>query len=225
MREKYVIIVAGGKGLRMGSNIPKQFLLLNGKPILMHTIEAFYNYDFSVRIIVVLPEEQMAHWQSLCVEYNFNIRHQVVEGGKTRFHSVKNGLQFVRYESLVAIHDGVRPLVSQELIAKAFETAEWEKAVYPVIPVTDTLRKFAADGRSKKMNRARFCYVQTPQVFLSRVIIHAYDAEYSEEFTDDISVVEAQRNCKPKIIVGSRENIKITTPVDLAIAETLIRKR
>jgi 2-C-methyl-D-erythritol 4-phosphate cytidylyltransferase len=225
MREKYVIIVAGGKGLRMGTDVPKQFLLLNGKPVLMHTLEAFYNYDSRIHILLVLPGEQLSYWRSLCEEYHFTVQHQITEGGETRFHSVKNGLQQVKNKSLVAIHDGVRPLVSKKLISKAFETAEKEKAVYPVIPVVDTLRKLTADGRSQLMDRSQFCLVQTPQVFLSEVIIPAYQTDYSENFTDDISVVEAQGICIPVIIEGSRENIKITTPVDLAIAETLTGKR
>ncbi|MCL1938453.1 MAG: 2-C-methyl-D-erythritol 4-phosphate cytidylyltransferase [Candidatus Azobacteroides sp.] len=223
MREKYLIVVAGGKGLRMGTDIPKQFLLLNGRPLLMHTIEAFYRYDSGMHIILVLPQEQQAYWQSLCVEYHFTISHRTINGGETRFHSVKNGLQEVKSESLVAIHDGVRPLVDQRLIAEAFETAKNAGAVYPVIPVVDTLRKLNIHGISRMVDRSQFRLVQTPQVFLSEVIIAAYQLNYSQKFTDDISVVEARKNCIPRMIDGCRENIKITTPLDLSIAETIIR--
>ena len=225
MRDKYVIIVAGGKGLRMGMDIPKQFLLINGKPVLMHTIEVFYNFDSSIRIVLVLPKEQQGYWKSLCQKYEFNLSHEIACGGDTRFHSVKNGLEFVKSESMVAIHDGVRPLVDKVVISKAFEAAEIHKAAYPVIPVIDTLRKRSTDGRSKMVNRSDYCLVQTPQVFLSKVILSAYSMEYSDKFTDDISVVEARRNCKPVMIEGSRENIKITTPVDLAVAEALLKCR
>jgi 2-C-methyl-D-erythritol 4-phosphate cytidylyltransferase len=225
MREKYLIVVAGGKGLRMGTDIPKQFLLLNGKPLLMFTLEAFYLYDSRIHIILVLPQEQQAYWQSLCVEYHFTVPHRTVSGGETRFHSVKNGLQEVKSGSVVAIHDGVRPLIDRQLIAGAFETAEKAGAVYPAIPVVDTLRKLGADGRSRIVDRSQFRLVQTPQVFLSEVIISAYQLSYSEKFTDDISVVEARKNCIPQMIEGSRENIKITTPLDLAIAGKIMSER
>jgi len=225
MREKYVIVVAGGQGLRMGTDIPKQFLLLNGKPLLMYTLEAFHLYDSRIRIVLVLPQEQQAYWQSLCVEYLFTIPHRTINGGETRFHSVKNGLQEIKSESLVAIHDGVRPLVDRSLIAEAYETAQKAGAVYPAIPVVDTLRKINAYGGSQLVDRSQFRLVQTPQVFLSEVILSAYQVSYSEKFTDDISVVEAQKNCIPQLIEGRRENIKITTPLDLAIAEKIMTLR
>ncbi|MCC8146561.1 MAG: 2-C-methyl-D-erythritol 4-phosphate cytidylyltransferase [Bacteroidales bacterium] len=225
MKHKYVIIVAGGKGLRMGTEVPKQFLLLEGKPVLMHTIRAFYDYDPAIRIVLVLPEIQQPYWKTLCKEYSFDIGHEIANGGDTRFHSVKNGLKRVLTDSLVAVHDGVRPLVDKKIIAAAFEAAEIHKAAYPVIPVVDTLRKKVTEGRSKKVDRSKYCLVQTPQVFISKVIISAYEMDYSENFTDDISVVEARKNCKPVMIEGSRENIKITTPVDLAVAEALLKCR
>jgi 2-C-methyl-D-erythritol 4-phosphate cytidylyltransferase len=225
MSKKYVIIVAGGKGSRMGTDIPKQFLLLHGKPVLMYAMEAFYTYDSAMQIIVVLPIEQKTYWRSLCKDHNCKIKHQIADGGETRFQSVKNGLQLVTEDSLVAVHDGVRPLVSQELIATLFQTAEEKKAAYPVIHIADTLRRLIVNGSSKIMDRSKFYRVQTPQVFSSKILIHAYKSKYSEKFTDDVSVVETRRLCKPVMVEGSNENIKITTPIDLVIAEAIISQQ
>jgi 2-C-methyl-D-erythritol 4-phosphate cytidylyltransferase len=224
--KKYVIILAGGKGLRMGTDIPKQFLLLGEKPVLMHTIEAFYDYDPCIRIILVLSKEQGNYWKLLCEKYQFTIEHQITYGGETRFHSAKNGLQLVTEEnSLVAIHDGVRPLVTQKIISNAFETAERGKSAYPVIPVPDTLRRLLPNEKNRLVDRSKFFLVQTPQVFSSKMIIHAYLTEYSPEFTDDVSVAEKRKSCKAIMIEGSQENIKITTSIDLAIAEAILKCR
>jgi 2-C-methyl-D-erythritol 4-phosphate cytidylyltransferase len=223
--KKYVIILAGGKGLRMGTDIPKQFLLLREKPVLMHTIEAFYNYDPCIRIILVLSENQGDYWHLLCEKHHFTIDHQVTWGGETRFHSVQNGLQLVDEDSYVAIHDGVRPLVTQKIIADAFEIAERGKSAYPVIPVSDTLRRLLPNEKSRLVDRSKFFLVQTPQVFSSKVIIRAYHADYSPEFTDDVSVAEKRKSCKAIMIEGSRENIKITSPIDFAIAEAILKCR
>ncbi|MDR0681201.1 MAG: 2-C-methyl-D-erythritol 4-phosphate cytidylyltransferase [Dysgonamonadaceae bacterium] len=224
--KKYVIILAGGKGLRMGTDIPKQFLLLREKPVLMHTIEVFYNYDPYIRIILVLSEEQKNYWKLLCEKYQFTVEHQITYGGETRFHSVKNGLQLIIDEdSLVAIHDGVRPLVTQKIISNAFETAEKGKSAYPVIPVPDTLRRLLPNKKNRLVDRSKFFLVQTPQVFSSKMIIRAYHTDYFPEFTDDVSVAEKRKSCKAIMIEGSRENIKITTPVDLAIAEAILKCR
>jgi 2-C-methyl-D-erythritol 4-phosphate cytidylyltransferase len=209
----------------MGTDIPKQFLLLREKPVLMHTIEAFYNYDPYIRIILVLSEKQEDYWKSLCEKYQFTIDHQVTWGGETRFHSVKNGLQLVDDDSLVAIHDGVRPLVTQKIISDAFETAERGKSAYPVIPVSDTLRRSLPNERSRLVDRSKFVLVQTPQVFSSKMIIRAYHTDYSPDFTDDVSVAEKRKSCKAITIEGSRENIKITSPVDLVIAEAILKCR
>lgn len=226
MKKKYVIIVAGGKGLRMGGELPKQFMLLAGRPVLVHTIEAFYNYDPDINIIVVLPEDQRVYWSQVCKVYNVTIQHQVVNGGETRFHSVKNGLQLVDEDTVVAVHDGVRPLVSSELIAKVYEIAESEKGAYPVIPLVDSLRKYVSPkGKSRPVDRSKYCLVQTPQTFLSNVLKYAYKQEYKEKFTDDVSVVEDVKNCVPVMIEGTQKNIKITTPIDLKIAEALIKCR
>ena len=223
--KKYALIVAAGSGSRMETAIPKQFLLLQGKPVLMHTLEAFYNYDPEIQIIALLAPEQKDYWHDLCQKHNFRINHLVVDGGATRFHSVKNGLAHVDDEALVAVHDGVRPIVDRELLEVLFLEAEKEKAVYPAVPVVDTLRRWMGNGKNKTMDRSKFYLVQTPQVFSSRLLTRAYQTEYSEQYTDDVSVVEARRLCTPVMVAGKRENIKITTPVDLIIAEAILKQR
>ena len=221
--KKYLIVVAGGKGIRMGQLIPKQFMLLCGRPVLFHTLEAFYNYDSAIEIILVLPEEQRAYWKEVCDSYSFPIPHQVVAGGGTRFHSVKNGLENVPKGSLVAIHDGVRPLVPLDVIERTFVKAEKEKAAYPVIPVTDSLRKYATNSGSIFVDRSQYCLVQTPQVFHSSLLKESYNQSYQEAFTDDVSVVEAMGRCIPVMVEGSKENLKITTSSDLILVESLIK--
>jgi 2-C-methyl-D-erythritol 4-phosphate cytidylyltransferase len=237
MQNKYIIIVAGGKGLRMGADMPKQFLLLSGRPVLMHTLEAFHNYDSAIHIVLVLPEGQKVYWKNLCADYNFRIAHQVVSGGETRFHSVKNGLLLIEKQLaaneqgwmddvLIGVHDGVRPLVGKDLITKAYEQAGFEKGAFPVVAVTDSLRKLShSSKKSIPVDRSKYFLVQTPQVFQADVLINAYKQDYNEAFTDDVSVVEAAGICHPVMIDGSRENIKITTPVDFVIAQTLIKCR
>ena len=187
----------------------------------MHTIEAFYCYDPNIHIILVLSEKQKIYWNSLCQQYNFEIYHHIIEGGTNRFYSVKNGLILVKKNCLVAVHDGVRPLVREKLIANTFEIAEKTSAVYPAIPITDTLRQIT-NGNNILINRSEFYLVQTPQVFLSDILINAYAATSFEHFTDDISLVESKKICTPVMIKGSKKNIKITTPIDLLIAEALI---
>ena len=221
---KYVIIVAGGKGSRMNTNIPKQFLLLDGLPVLMHTINAFDNYDATMEIIVVLPENQKDHWQELCVQYHFNREHAVVSGGETRFHSVRNALSLIPEGTFVAVHDGVRPLVSRELISKLFDAAKISKLVCPVIPIADSIRKKTGSS-TKRVDRNQYLLMQTPQVFYSNYIKDAYKQDYSPIFTDDLSVLEENRNFRPVLLEGSRENIKITTPIDLIIAEAILKCR
>jgi len=225
MKDKYVIIVAGGKGERMGVEIPKQFLLLYGKPILMRTIEVFFRYDNRINIVVVLPESQRSYWQELCKDYEFDIFHQVVNGGKNRFESVRNGLELVPEGiSTVAIHDGVRPLVSVDLIERSFTKAQKNGCAFPVILVVDTLRK-REEIRSVTVDRSAYCLVQTPQVFSSDIIKEAYLQPYSPFFTDDVSVVESLHKYHVYEIEGARENIKITTPFDLLVAEAILTQR
>lgn len=220
----YVIIVAGGKGLRMGADIPKQFLPIGGKPVLMRTIERFREYRRDLSIILVLPEAQQAYWKELCMEYGFDIPHRLANGGSTRFESSKNGIAAIpkEEEGFVAIHDGVRPFVSTDTIARCFEAVEESYAVIPVMPVTDTLRYIDRQGGGKNVLRSDYRTVQTPQVFDLALLRRAFDQPYQDSFTDDASVVESL-GCPVAMVEGNRENIKITTPFDIAVAETLLK--
>jgi 2-C-methyl-D-erythritol 4-phosphate cytidylyltransferase len=217
---KIAIIVAGGKGERMNADVPKQFLEINGKPILMHTLEAFMNFDASLQLILVLPAAQIDFWETLCEAHDFSIPHQIVAGGQTRFHSVKNGLDVVKIPSLVAIHDGVRPLVSKDTIARCFDTAEKFGAAIPTMDSIESIRFVDANG-SKSVDRTAYKMVQTPQVFDAELLKKAYEQEFSVLFTDDASVVEAM-GVKVHLVEGNRENIKITTGFDLIVAERLL---
>lgn len=217
--QKYALIVAGGKGLRMGTELPKQFLPIAGKPVLMHTLEAFRTYDSEMKLILVLPHSQQTYWKELCEEYCFSIPHVVVDGGETRFHSVKNGLTKVDTFGWVAVHDGVRPFVSQDVIARCFEQVKEKQAVIPVTDVIDTVRRLD-NNQSVTVDRNQYKLVQTPQVFDADLLKKAYDQPYIPCFTDDASVVEAL-GVSVCLIPGNRENIKITTPFDLKIASVL----
>lgn len=216
--KKHVVIVAGGKGLRMGGDIPKQFLPVGGKPVLMRTLEAFYAYDSSIHLILVLPLDQQNYWKELCSTYQFSLPHDIVNGGETRFHSVKNGLAMVD-EGWVGVHDGVRPFVSQKVISNCFDNARINGAVIPVIGVVETVR-YLDDKRSITVPRDRYKLVQTPQVFEVNLLKRAYGQTYTDKFTDDASVVEAMGE-QVHLVEGNRENIKITTPFDLKLAELL----
>ena len=217
--KKHIIIVAGGKGLRMGGEIPKQFLPICGKPVLMRTLEVFHAYDSAIHIVLVLPVSQQTYWKELCAEYHFALPHDVADGGETRFHSVLNGLAKIEGEGLVGVHDGVRPFVSQEVIARCYEEAAEKKAVIPVIGVVETVRHLE-DGESVTVPRDQYKLVQTPQVFDLALLRQAYHQEYTDMFTDDASVVEALGE-KVHLVEGNRENIKLTTPFDLKLAELL----
>lgn len=216
----YALIVAGGKGLRMGSELPKQFLPIGGKPVLMRTIEAFYAYNSEIQIILVLPCSQQPYWADLCREHHFSVPHHVADGGETRFHSVKNGLAFVTTPGLVGVHDGVRPFVAGEVIASCYILAAEKKAVVPVIDVVETVRHLEG-GESVTVNRDEYKLVQTPQVFDADLLKQAYEQPYTADFTDDASVVEALGS-PVFLTAGNRENIKITTPFDLKIATALL---
>lgn len=218
--KKYVIIVAGGKGMRMGSELPKQFLSIGGRPILMHTLEAFRKYDASMQIILVLPKAQQDFWKQLCDGHGFDVEHLIADGGETRFHSVKNGLALVQDTGLVGVHDGVRPFVSVDVIRRCYDLAERQKAVVPVIDVVETLRHLTADG-SETVGRNDYRLVQTPQVFDAELLKQAYEQEFTPFFTDDASVVEAM-GVSVCLAEGNRENIKITTPFDLKIGSALL---
>jgi 2-C-methyl-D-erythritol 4-phosphate cytidylyltransferase len=217
---RYAIIVAGGKGLRMGSNLPKQFIEIAGKPILMHTIERFYQADPSIKIIVVLPCDEQNLWKSLCERYHFSLPHTVTGGGETRFHSVKNGLALTDKEGIIGIHDGVRPFVAIDVIQRCYAEAERLKAVVPVIEIVDSVRRIIAKDNSNSVDRSNYKLVQTPQVFDAAILHAAYEQPFSPSFTDDASVVESS-GTKIHLIQGNRENIKITTPFDAIIAKYL----
>jgi 2-C-methyl-D-erythritol 4-phosphate cytidylyltransferase len=221
----YMIIVAGGHGTRMGSDIPKQFLKIDGKPILMRTLERFHDYDPEMHLIVVLPKEQQEYWHKLCEEYHFTIPHEIADGGETRFQSSKNGLALIPddAEGLVGFHDGVRPFVSHDTIRRCIEMAEEEYTAIPVVPVTSTLRHIDPRGGGFNVDRSLYREVQTPQVFDITLARQAFNQPDRSQFTDDSSVIESL-GCKVSIVEGNRENIKITTPFDLTIAEAIIRK-
>ncbi|MDD6392732.1 MAG: 2-C-methyl-D-erythritol 4-phosphate cytidylyltransferase [Prevotella sp.] len=223
MTKDYIIIVAGGKGQRMGSSVPKQFLLLCGKPVLMHTIEAFHSYSTSLEIILVLPEEQQTHWKELCEEYGFTTPHTVVSGGSTRFESSRNGISIIPDDAdgVVGIHDGVRPLVSAAVIDRCYESARENYAAIPVMPLTDTLRFVGESGCGRNVLRSDYVIVQTPQVFDIALAKRAFSLPYKESFTDDASVVE-DLGCQVSVVEGCRENIKLTTPFDMKVAEAIL---
>lgn len=218
----YALVVAGGSGERMKSDIPKQFIEIAGKPVLMHAIEKFRMYDSSIQIIVVLPENQTDYWNELRDKYSFTVPHTVAVGGATRFHSVRNGLDLITEPGIIAIHDGVRPLVSIAAIGRCFETAMKLGNAIPVISPSDSLRKISPDG-SEALDRTGIKLVQTPQVFHTSLIKKAFLQDYLPEFTDDAMVLE-RTGTRINLVEGNRENIKITTPEDLIIAECLIKR-
>lgn len=218
----YALIVAGGTGKRMGTDIPKQFIELAGKPILMHTINRFIAFGKYIEIIIVLPEDHFKLWENLKEKYAFKVPHEVIRGGSTRFLSVKSGLELITGNGLVAIHDGVRPLVSTAVIRRCFETAEKFGSAVPVVSNTSSLR-LLTDGGSIPVSRKDIVIVQTPQVFRTELIREAYMQDYSEEFTDDATVLEKSGG-KIRLVEGNRENIKITNPEDLLIASALLPK-
>ena len=222
----YIIIVAGGKGLRMGADIPKQFLPVGGKPVLMRTLERFREYAADLQIILVLPKDQQDYWRELCQQYNFDVEYTLANGGETRFHSVQNGLALVPddAEGVVGVHDGVRPFPSVEVIRNCYETARTAKAVIPVIPIVETVRHLVSESnvqRSITVPRGDYRLVQTPQTFDIQLLKAANRQPYNDGFTDDASVVEAY-GFDITLVEGNRENIKITTPFDMTIAEALL---
>lgn len=239
----YVIIVAGGKGLRMGSDIPKQFLPIGGRPVLMRTVERFREYSKDIQVILVLPKAQQDYWYQLCEEYYFDEEYMLANGGETRFHSVQNGLALIPddAEGVVGVHDGVRPFPSIEVIRCCYDTARKAKAVIPVIPVVETLRHIYSSGQqqtntdspkesavvrcnniSVTVPRDEYRLVQTPQCFDIQLLKAANQQPYDDGFTDDASVVESYGH-PITFVEGNRENIKITTPYDLKIAEVLVQ--
>ena len=219
--KRYAIIVAGGKGLRMGGELPKQFIPIEGRPVLMRTLDTFHACDESIQIILVLPRDHQDYWRELCAQYQFAVPHRIADGGATRFHSVQNGLSLVDApEALVAVHDGVRPFVSHEVISRCYAEAEAHGAVVPVIPVVETVRQLVGEG-SVTVDRNAYRLVQTPQTFRATLLRRAYEQPYTDAFTDDASVVEALGEAVT-LVDGNRENIKLTTPFDLIVAKALV---
>lgn len=221
--KKFVIIVAGGSGQRMGTDLPKQFLELCGKPILMHTLQRFIDFDPQSELILVLPEAQQQLWQALCIKYSFTVPHHVVSGGQTRFHSVKNGLKLVSQDSLVMIHDGVRPLVSEQTLNRCCQMALEKGNAIPVLPVNESLRMIQGQ-ENVAVDRSRYFSVQTPQTFISGQILKSFEQPYDPVFTDDASVAE-RAGFIIHMVEGNTANIKITTPTDLVIAEVFLKEK
>ncbi len=223
LKDKYLIIVAGGLGKRMQSATPKQFLELSGKPLLLHVFERFYAWDQTLQFILVLPENHFKKWEEICQRYSFDIEHILVKGGKERFDSVKNGLQVIEASSgLVGIHDGVRPLVSHQLMQTAFDTAELLGNAVPAIEVKESVRMIESDG-NHVADRSKIRLIQTPQVFELKMIRKAYEQKYRPDFTDDATVLEAMGH-DIHLVKGDAANIKITEPSDLNLAEYYLNK-
>jgi len=220
--KNYALIVAGGSGSRMNSEIPKQFILLNNLPILMHSINRFTAFDHDIEIVVVLPKSQFPYWKQLCKTHNFTTPHLLIEGGETRFQSVKKGLAAIDDDGLVAIHDGVRPLVNRATINRCFETASKTGNAIPVMPVVESLR-LVTPTDNKAVDRSQFVTIQTPQVFSISEIKAAYGQSFQPTFTDDATVLESTGK-KIHLVEGNSENIKVTHPLDLKIAEVLIKQ-
>jgi 2-C-methyl-D-erythritol 4-phosphate cytidylyltransferase len=220
---KSVIIVAGGSGKRMGSVIPKQFLELNGKPVLMWTIEKFYAYDPKISIILVLPLDQVSYWDRLCIQHKFKIKHEVAFGGESRFHSVKSGFKLVEKGSCTGIHDGVRPLVSSKTIDRCFREAEKYGNAIPFVNLNESVRRLK-NNKSKALNRELIKIIQTPQVFSYEQLENAYNQEYKDSFSDDATIVE-KLGYQINLLEGNIENIKLTTPFDMKMAEMYLDKK
>lgn len=220
---RFAIIVAGGKGLRMGGEIPKQFLPVGGKPVLMRAIEVFRQAYSDINIVLVLPASQQDYWLQLCSEYAFDVPFQIANGGETRFHSVYNGLKLIPDDAdgIVGVHDGVRPFVTMETIRRCYDDAEKYGAVVPVVPVVETVRQLREDGSSFTVPRDEYKLVQTPQTFRISLLKEAYRQPYTSFFTDDASVVEAMGE-SVRLVEGNRENIKITTPSDIRFVNGLL---
>lgn len=229
--KKFAVIVAGGSGKRMATQVPKQFLPLQDKPILMHTLEAFHAYDAHLQLVLVLPEAQVDYWLELCETHQFGLPHTITFGGQERYDSVKNGLLMVQQlrgpqaeKALVAVHDAVRPFVDAALLERCYAKAAETGAVVPTIPMVDSLRRVLPDGSNQAEDRAAFCHVQTPQVFDADALWAAYRLPYQDSFTDDASVMEAA-GASITLVEGSRHNTKITTQEDLDLATFRLSQR
>ncbi len=219
----YALIVAGGSGSRMNSDIPKQFLLLHQRPVLMHTIDAFYHSDLKPEIIVALHKDYFQYWKDLCNTHNFIIPHKLVEGGDERFHSVKNSLNELKEKSIVAVHDALRPLVSNDLITRAFGEAQKKGTAVAAVPSRDSIRQLQND-KTIALDRKTIYIIQTPQVFGSDILKQAYQQDFDSSFTDDASVVE-RAGVNINLIEGELSNLKITYPEDLRVAELFFKEK
>lgn len=220
----FAVIVAGGSGTRMQTEIPKQFLLLNGKPVIMHTISAFCASPQKPELLIVLNEQHFELWKDLCRKYNFMIEHQLVAGGNTRFHSVKEALHLIEENSIIAVHDAVRPLISTQVIDDAYQLALEKGNAVVAVPSKDSVRLQNPNGTSKSLNRTEVFLVQTPQTFQSKIIKEAYEQAYNEHFTDDASVVESS-GVQINLLSGDPDNLKITFPTDLRLAEMILNEK
>jgi len=223
INKEYALIVAGGKGTRIKSKLPKQFLELSGLPILMHTINAFYRYSTAITVILVLPEDDFRIWEELCVKHHFSQPVILQHGGETRFQSVKNGLDKINDDGLVAIHDGVRPLISEDIIGASFRLAAVHQSAVTAVRLKDSIRMTDQDN-TKAMDRSKFRLIQTPQTFQVSLIKQAYKVKEDPSLTDDASVAEKAGHTI-SLFEGSYENIKITTSEDLIVAEALLNAR
>lgn len=221
--KKYAVIVAGGKGVRMGSAVPKQFLPLNGQPILYHTIRAFIDAYADVHLVLVLPSDQLSYAQMVLQSFPERIDVTITAGGETRYHSVQNGLKVVEGNSIVFVHDGVRPLITTELIHRCYEQAVEKGSAIPAIAVSDSMR-IIEDDESRPIDREMMRIIQTPQTFRSEIILPAFEQEYQASFTDEATVVEANGGIV-FLAAGEKGNIKVTTPEDMIVAEALLKAR
>ncbi len=218
--KRSALIMAGGSGIRMGGKLPKQFALLSGKPVLMHTLERFHSYDPQMLLVLVLPKDQMDLWIELCDRYSFMVPHETTTGGQERFHSVQNGLRLLDDQGIVFIHDAVRPLVSLYTLERCFLLAVEKGNAVPVVPVSESVR-FGDAAENRPIDRNQTWLVQTPQVFLSQSIKEAYTQNFQPSFTDDASVLEHTVK-RIWLTEGNRENIKLTWPADISMAEILL---
>lgn len=214
-----VIITAGGIGKRMEANLPKQFICVAGKPILMHTIQRFYDYNPEIQILLTLPKDWLAFWQELQLKHAFRIDYQIVEGGSERYHSIQNALKFAKGD-VIGVHDGVRPFVSVATVQSCFTEAKMKGAAIPFLKINESIREIGL-GTSKAVNRTNFVSVQTPQCFQKELLLKAYKQDFHDGITDDASLVE-QLGIQIQLVPGNEENIKITTPNDLKIAELFV---
>lgn len=221
MRSISVIITAGGIGSRMGASLPKQFILIKEKPILMYTLELFYHFDPNLQLILTLPDDWKEYWEQLVVENDFKIPHRVISGGKERYDSIKNALTYC-HSDFIAVHDGVRPFVSSETLTACFDALIMNDAVIPVVPVKESLRKKGSDGKTLAVDRDNYWMVQTPQCFTKSILFKAYEQPFTNDISDDASLVE-KLGIPIYTVSGNDENIKITTQMDLVLANHLLK--